>query len=416
MLSNKSVITGCLLVGLFLIPFAGMAAEITFPVYSYDQEELKAVREWEKTWVGKRIDASNIDAVKEFTPPAMYEIYKNKEKWGDTWFKIVPYRPYEPSKGMVEAINKYGGQAKLGSKGELLNWTAGHPFPNPKDALEVAYNFRNLTYSDSYDSSSNGWLTDGKLKYDTMKTVMRGYFSYFTGRIDTPPVPAVKPNPKDIWFTFVSWQIEPHFGRNTQFFEVKYGDRLRAYDGWIWVPQARRVIRRNTTMRQDASNGGDACAYDNWGWDGAVLENTYKLLGKKEILAPRHVAEGDAAHVPGQCVLQGIPRERANCYLIEASNKDPFFIYSKMYWYIDVENYAMSYSERYDRQGRLWKIVSSPVNEGTGYEGAEIYYTFLGGAIDLERTHSTMMFSEGEYGIPLKPSIFTLNYVQQRGY
>jgi hypothetical protein len=416
MVLKKSALMVCLLLGFLLIPFVAFAAEFKFPVYCYDQEELKNVREWEKKWVGKRIDASNIDEVKEFTPPAMYQTYKNKEKWGDTWFKIVPYQPCEPSTGMVAAIKKYGGQARLGSKGELLNWTAGHPFPNPKEALEICYNFRNLTNSDSYDSTADGFITDGKLKYDPMKSVMNGFFSYFTGRIDTPPVPAVTPNPKDIWFTYVSAQIEPYFGRNTQFFEVKYNDRLKPYDAWIWVPQARRVIRRNTTMRQDASNGGDVSAYDNWGWDGAILENDYKLLGTKEIFVPRHVKEGDAFHEPGQCVLLGLPMERTKCYLIEATNKDPFFIYSKMYWYIDMENYAMPYSERFDRQGRLWKIVISPVTEGKGYNDAKIYYPFLGGAIDLERTHSTMMFSRGKWGIPLKSSIFTLNYVQQRGY
>ncbi|MBN1604659.1 MAG: DUF1329 domain-containing protein [Chitinispirillaceae bacterium] len=422
MILHKSVIVAALIICFSLISLSSRATEIklsgfkSFNEATYDEEELKVVREWENKWAGKRIDASNIDEVKEFTPPAMYEIYKNKEKWGDTWFKIIPYQPCDPSKGLIEAVKQYGGQATLGSKGELLNWTAGHPFPDPKSALEICYNFRNLTYSDSYEGISDGWLTDGRLKYDTMKSVMEGYFSYFTGRLDTPPVPRVEQNPKDIWYTYVSTQIEPAFGRNTQFFEVKYNDRLKPYDAWIWSPQARRVIRRNTTMRQDATSGGDVTAYDNWGWDGAILENDYKFLGIKEVLIPRHVKEGEVIHVPGNCVLQGLPRERVKCYVIEATNKDPFFIYSKMYWYIDVETYAMSYSERFDRQGRLWKIVKYAVTEDKGYDGAKIYRPFLGGAIDLQQTHSTMMFASGKYGITLKPSIFTLNYIQQRGY
>ncbi len=49
---------------------------------AYTSQELKKIRKWEKKWVGKRIDQSNIEQVSEFLPESQVEIYKNPEKWG----------------------------------------------------------------------------------------------------------------------------------------------------------------------------------------------------------------------------------------------------------------------------------------------------------------------------------------------
>jgi hypothetical protein len=408
---------GFLVGALFLISFAIEAGEITYPVNCYKEGELKAVRDWENKWAGKKIDASNIDEVKEFMPPAMYDLYKNTEKWGNTWFKIVPYKPYRPSPGMIEMTKKYAGQAKIGNKGELLNWVSGVPFPNPQDGLEIAYNYRNNNFGDSQVTLDDGWIVDGRLKYDPTRVLIESKWMYFTGRTDTPPVPAFEKNPKDIWLGFQVLQIEPEIIRNVRIFEAKYNDRLKPYDSWIWVPQLRRVIRRNASMRQDASGGGDFCAYDNYGWDGPVVENTYKLTGSKEILAVRHPkTKEDALHEPGQCLFLGLPRERCKAYVLEATNKDPHFIYSKMLWYIDPETYTMVYSERFDRLGKLWKVISYWPCEDKGYNKVPIWRFYGGWSIDVQRAHSTISYSFGDFGIPMSPNIYTLSYLQKHGY
>lgn len=393
------------------------AAEIKYPIECYTETELKAVREWEAKWVDKRIDAANIDELKEFIPPAMYELYKDTKKWGNTWFKVVPYKSYKPTPGMIEMTQRYAGQVKIGSKGELLNYVSGVPFPNPQNGIEIAYNFRKYTFADNQSQYDDGWIVDGRLKYDPSRVRMNYDNMYFTGRTDTPPVPDVKPNPKDIWLANQVLQVEPEIIRNVRVFEVKYNDELKPYDSWLWVPQLRRVIRRNASMRQDATGNGDFCAYDNFGWDGPMVENTYKFIGTQEILSVRHgKSKEDAIHEPGQCVFLGLPRERCKVYVIEATNKDPHFIYSKMIWYIDMETYIMLYSERYDRQSKLWKIISYWLCEDKGYNGVPIWRFFGGESIDIQRVHSTITHSGGKFGIPLSPGIFTLEYMQKHGY
>jgi len=48
-----------------------------WPSPMYQGEELKKVREWEKTWVGKSINYENIDQVKEFLSEQFYNMFKN---------------------------------------------------------------------------------------------------------------------------------------------------------------------------------------------------------------------------------------------------------------------------------------------------------------------------------------------------
>lgn len=66
--------------GFCLIP-ALSAAEVVMPT-AYTTDELAKVREWEKTWVGKKIDKTNVDQVAQYMPESYVGLYKNPETWG----------------------------------------------------------------------------------------------------------------------------------------------------------------------------------------------------------------------------------------------------------------------------------------------------------------------------------------------
>ena len=76
------ILTVTLTAAVFAVPFFSWAAEVKYPVAGYSSEELAKVREWEKTWAGKKIDKSNIGQVAEFMLPTLVEIYKDPGKWG----------------------------------------------------------------------------------------------------------------------------------------------------------------------------------------------------------------------------------------------------------------------------------------------------------------------------------------------
>ena len=77
--SYKNIVVLCAAVVLMLPVLNAGAAEVNFPVSAYTPEELAKVREWEKTWVGKKITKDNIDQVAEFLPEKIPEIFKEED-------------------------------------------------------------------------------------------------------------------------------------------------------------------------------------------------------------------------------------------------------------------------------------------------------------------------------------------------
>ena len=389
-----------------------VAEEIEYPVAAYSKGELEKVRAWEKTWVGKKISSADAEQVKEFLPQSLYDLMKDVDRWGESNFEIGPYQQVKPTPGRVAMTKKYYGQAKIGENRELLNYTAGVPFPFTKNGTEMAHNFRNRTYGDGYTSIDNGYIIDGRLKYD-MASKLQNNIAFFSGRTDVEPVPEAAKNPKQIWRAFTAVYLKPPESRNLRIMEITYKDRMRPYDSWMWFPTIRRIRRRSTTERQDANGGADYCGFDNFGWDGPMQINRYKFLGQKELLMVRHSDRTKLIHTPGDCLLDGAVRERIKVNVVEVKNQDENFMYSKMTWYIDPETWMITFLEDYDRHGKLWKVIDQhcAVDPITGANDM-----IDGLTIDVQRIHSTIANSDKVYGPELKPRTYSLQWMQKRSY
>jgi hypothetical protein len=403
--------------GICALLFAAIpaAAKDVYPTPSFQGEELQKLREWEKTWVGQKISSANVDQVKEFLPESMYAMMKDSERWGDSWFTVVAYQEIPPSPGLLKFTKQYYGQTKVGPNGEILNYTSGVPFPDTTSAIEMAHNFRERTMSDGIKTDEYGYIVDGRLKYD-MNVKINNMYNYFASRTDTPPVPAYESNPKQIWRAFQMLQLAPPEVRDFRVMEINYLDRMKPFDSWFWMPSIRRVRRRSTTERQDAQGGADFCGYDNFGWDGPVQINKYRYIGQKDLLMARHDDSTKLEHTPGDCLWDGVQRERVKMHLVEAVNEDKNFLYTKMIWYLDPETWQMIYSDRYDRRGNLWKVMDQMGNVGKGYNGVPISTFSANQMIDVQRKHSTNAKVTFELGQQLDERIFTLQYLQKRGY
>ena len=332
------------------------AAELKYPAACYAGDELAAVRAWEKTWSGEKITNGNVDEIKQFLPESFYALMKDEKNWGKSWFIIVPYRQILPTTGNIACTQKYRGFSKLDQSGEILNYVSGVPFPDTTNATEMAHNFRTRSQGDSQKTLEHGYIVDGKLKYD-MSLEIHNNLLFFSGRTDKPPVPELQDNSAQIWRAISMLQIQPPETRNLRILELHYKDRLKAYDSWIWNPTIRRVRRRSTSERQDAQGGADFCGFDNMGWDGPVSLNTYSYMGTQELLLARHNDAARLEHTRGECLWSGAQRERIRAHVIAAVNQDPNFLYSKMIWYLDPETWQVLYSDRFDRDGKLWKVL-----------------------------------------------------------
>jgi len=397
------------------------AAEMRYPVPSYEGEELAKVREWEKQWAGKKIDATNVDGVKEFIPENLYKLYKDPEKWGSTWFDIVPYSEYQPTKGDIEFTKKYAGTCKIGPNEQMLNHICGIPFPNPQTALEIAYNFDNMNMGDNISSDEYMWLVDGRRQYDR-KMIQKGHILYFSGRREILPVPEILPNSKQIFRASHSVYVEPADMQGTRGLGIKYKDRTKDYGAWAFTSAIRRVLRRSTSERQTSVGGTDICMDDSAVYGFAIPYLNYKYLGRKEVLLPRNtdVARLKNLHKEGKCLFDGFQKQRINAYVLECTSKDPNYLYSRMIWYIDPETWYILYSDKYDRTGKLWKIFDMGQAVKTSvYNRAQIPIIEFSMIVDVQRLHSTGVLTGatmGETDYRFQPEFYEPRALMRYGY
>ena len=85
---TKMILTLLDIFCVMLVPFSGLAAELQYPAAIFQGDELAKVQQWEKTWAGKKITSANVDEVKEFLPETYYDLMKDTDKWGESWFEV----------------------------------------------------------------------------------------------------------------------------------------------------------------------------------------------------------------------------------------------------------------------------------------------------------------------------------------
>ena len=415
MIKNLIRIIAVALIAAGSMPPVSWAKEITYPIPSFTEAQLAQVRAWEQEWVGKRIDATNVDAVKDLLPETMYDFMKDPEKWGGIWFEIVPYQMYPFTPGRI----KYTKQAevKVGPNGELLDWVAGVPFPEPENGLQVAWNFDAWNRFDHSYRNPTGFLTDGRLKYDRV-VAQRTWIQQFYGRLDTEPTPAFEKNPKHMLRAmFVDFTDPPEIKGQISF-QVRYTDWYQPYDTWAYIPALRRIRRISAAQRMDTEDGTDFCKDDDSIWNGTITRNSYSLRGRKDMLVSRHQVMSKVEHTEGECLFSGLQRERVKVWVIDVQCNDPGYIYSRQVWYIDPELWKIVYGDKYDKYGRLWKVQEHMQTVVKGENGVEDADYFGSQGIDVQRMHSTNVLipsTGSRMGFKGRPGFYSVNNLNKLG-
>ncbi len=417
-----SLITGAILL---VVPHLIHAVEVEGYGPCYTDQELAKVREWEKTWAGKKIDKTNIDQVTEFLPPSYAnDVYKTPEKWSEKesyYFFIVPYQRYIETPGMLEATQKYAATVKTDAEGVITNYAdiAGRPFPAPKTAMEHMYNFDFNTRGDTNIKYRIGPVVEKRSRRERCSE-QEMIEMYWVHRVDVDPRPTVANNSKAILKSTFLHLFTPPEMLDTMMINTRYIDTKKSDDGYLWYSQFRRIRRMQTTQRQDTIAGTDIVYDDEYGWDNHIPLNTYKLIGRREMLCARHMdVTKSYLRVEGQTVANGITRERTNVLVIEAYNKDTNYVYKKRVFYLDPETYVIYWVEMYDSLGRFWKAFefwTNPVKEQvTGYEKM---YMAGGIFIDFQRLHGgCSKETKVRVGVPeVDRNMFTISYMQKQGY
>ncbi len=419
---RHAVLTSLFACLLLMVPMFAGAEEVQFPVPVYTPDELAKVREWEKTWVGKKIDASNIDQVAHLLPEGVVNIFKNQKTWfappEGFSFLISEHKPAGITPGTIEATKKWAPLVKTDAEGKITNYDeiAGVPFPNPKTGLEVAYNFECNTRGDTYKSRWASPVINPRTKSDRPADQVFTEM-FFIHRVDVEPKPAYskKDNRKGYFRTQLMHMYLPPEMLNSRLLQLRYIDDNKDDDAYLYYATFRRVRRISTTERTNAIDGTDQLYDDAYQWDSHVKQNTYKLIGRKEMLSPRHTDPTKGVRVAGQGFPTGLNFERCNLWVVEAVSKQKGYIYSKRIWYVDPETWLIVWQETFDKNGKYWKVFGELTNDEKDANGD--MRNFFSGLIilDMIRIHAGWSVQiTKQLSVPtIKPNIFTTSNLQK---
>jgi hypothetical protein len=372
----------------FAAPSVTPGEETKFPTPSYKADELAIVKDWEKEWAGKKIDASNVDGVTDYLPGMYKETIKDPEKWGGKpmWFEIVPYRQVMPTRGFTEATQKTAGKIKMDESMVPVGYEdiSGFPFPEPKTGWEVAWNYDFNNRGDSFSFSQEGVQVDPATGLETT-SASRVQYLWFVSRTEAPPKPRIPndDNPRRLRWSLLTDFLHPRAMAKWRIMDYRFLDFSKDDESYVWLSEYRRLMRQTASQKGDTQWGSQRSVEDEYGFNNHIIANDYKLLGRKDLLVARHVDFNEWVRVPGQYLFSGTQRERVNTYVVEVISKDSTHVYSKRIWYVDPEDFFIKWTECYDREGRLWRVLENQYGVYNNANGEGV--SFLVCTADLDR-------------------------------
>ena len=339
--------------------------------------------------------------LQKLLPPSKIKWYGMGVKEGLVTMPIVKTTYIFPTKGQLDATRKYAGTARVGADNQLLNWTAGIPFPNPKTASEIAWNSyplisRSTAHDDMQIYGGYGLFKGTKFEKSFSWEV---FDRKYRGRTDIPPLGDM-PDFTDKGIAMKESVIfyEPNEIAGFILLRIKYWDINKADDSYAYIPALRRVRRLTGADDTDPLLGTDATTDDfevfRQKFDSRMK---FRILEHRDFLVPKTYVGME--NIPaydhekhGPCPQ--VEWEIRPFWVLEIMINNPDYAYSKRVLYVDAVpldqggNYLLYWGESYDQRGRLWKAGGM----GATIANKERFKTMLNGMyMNYQTDHYTAM-------------------------
>jgi hypothetical protein len=223
------------------------------------------------------------------------------------------------------------------------------------------------------------------------------------------PLPALAKNPYAVYSAITLEAEDPADVEGTKLLIYYNSDDNAEEQGWMYVPNLRRVRRIATTARTDSFLGSDLMIEDFLGYTGRLKDMEWAFKGSTFVLLPmyRHDqlqhAERKARHYNYQFVEFGgysgcfpqVTWQLRKVYVLEGSPKRSDHPLSRRFFYVDTQTSMPILGKVYDRAGTLWKVLMAgvahpdhhlPENRGSGVPMLD-----SSAAIDLQNKHCTTL-------------------------
>lgn len=298
-----------------------------------------------------------LDRIKPGAPPLAGNISE---------FEVVPTQQHYFSLPICEMSKQNMGKTKLREDGYLVNgtWQGGYPFPRPEGqqkAWNIMYNVekRYLNFGADFVilGFNHGYNKDLKMDFDCDYIVRHhrlagrcfmepyGFFdkrAQERGEFRAFIMPFL--SPRDI-----AGQVQ----QATYFLDPEKADQL-----YLYIPSLRRVRKLSSTDSQDPIAGQDVIYDDNEGFMQKLSPVRYpykaEVLEETEYLVA-FVEDGSAYLSSQGAEIKGLKFQRRPVYVVQLTQLDPNYVYSRRVFYIDQETFAHLMVVNYDQKGRLYR-------------------------------------------------------------
>ncbi len=303
------------------------------------------------------IDYTNVDKYKHrLTPGQILRIKRNKK---------FAMHIYPTRRNMVLPESYYTKSEKnkttcrLGKNNNLIGFNGGVPFPNPKNAVEAAWNMKNMWKGDNMRQELARRIVSpsGRIKKEMTMTKVLAYDQTRLGR----PMR----NPDGYKQKIIQLYTYPADIAGQAILIFKYIDDRRPDDQWLYLPTLRRVRRAPTMTRGGQADGESTMDERGNGFNGLIGDWDWKLLNKKEIYVPANNYDmfKIGASDKDECWKGDINPTRARYelrrhWVIEGTIKKGLDInhpYSRRVEYCDEDTWMFTRGDRYDRRDNLWR-------------------------------------------------------------
>jgi hypothetical protein len=282
-------------------------------------------------------------------------------------FEIIPTRQYYAALPVAEATKRNQGKTKLNEDGYLIweTWDSGYPFPRPSGeykAQQIMYNVerRYLSwggnfYLIAFVRGYNKRLQEDMVLHGDTRNVR------LAGRVLSEPYGWLdeRARKRGESRAYVISFMSPRDLAGTVQSSLYYLDSNKADQLMMYIPFLRRIRKMSSTDSQDPVAGQDLTYDDAEGFLQKLSPTrypyAYKVIEEREYLIPAYTLDG-TEHISSKGIeYRNAKFERRPMYVLELTQLDPNYVYSKRIFYIDQETFNYVEIDNYDQTGRLYR-------------------------------------------------------------
>ncbi len=317
-------------------------------------------------------DKDKFPGLKELMIPNHYALFKPAAPPLAGCFPeitVVPTTQLYHALPAIRETKKNMGRSKLDDQGYLIDasWVAGFPFPRPEGkflAQQYMYNWEK-----QFIMGENCWTVhdtrgwNRNLREDTVGNILQLDLK-LSARVLMPPYGWFDERAKNAGEYASAFLLynspRDMFGNGMT--RVAYRDRDTFDSFHLYINSIRRVRKMSATDTQDAMGGTDLIFEDKSGFGQKLSPKRYpykmEVIADREYLLP--VSLDASEYIASKGVeLRNIKFQRRPVVVLQLTQLDPNYVYSKRMIYIDKETFYLIAAENFDRKGRLYRTFTS---------------------------------------------------------